>query len=346
MGPGEIVVWGDDTSKQVTSRPPGNDFQKIVPGGATQSLAFRSDGSLTLWGVGDVSLPVLKGNDLPVVDASMGPTHIVIILNKGTITSSGAYPSIVKGGSPVPIPALPAGKGFRAVAVGGGFGVAIDENGKLQTWGSIPAPPQGDFVAVRARNDYAIALDADGRLYGWGGKLFADNTVAAGSKTSRPLSDVYLKDWKRDVNGFLYVTGPFTYMAAGNIQKNATVDIPHVLAIDQNNFVHGWGANNFGECDPPLDVKFRQVAAGHGFSIGLAMDNSLYHWGERFALGTGSDTYVEQKGPGTGNPIFDLHSCPKGRFTSIGAGSHHATAVSSTQWPVQPELDRINSVIR
>jgi alpha-tubulin suppressor-like RCC1 family protein len=314
MASGEIVVWGDNSFKQLTKRPTNTDFVRIVPGGATQSLAIRADDTLMLWGEGEVGLPPLIGvtgaGVWKVTDASMGPTHIVMILQDGTLVPSGAYPPLVKGGIPVPIPTLPGGKGFQKVAVGGAFGVAIDRNGKLQTWGSIPNPPKGDFLAVRARNDYAIGLQKD-RIYGWG-TFFEDPA----------LVNAYLSDWQRDPNGFLYFPGTFSDIAAGVLQKDLPVWTPHVLAVDENNVVHGWGANTFGETIPTPGVKFTKVAAGNGFSVGLATDATLHHWGRSVVF---RDRAFENEVRRPSH--FTLDECPKGRFTSIGAGTHHATAV-------------------
>ncbi len=313
MAAGELAVWGDNSKNQISSRPRLKDFKRIVPGGAAQTLALRDNGSLAIWGDGDVAIPIPIGTAaLKVKDASASVTHIVVILDDEVLFANGTYP--VKTGvtppqSPV-IPQMPSGK-FRSVAVGGSFGVAIGEDYKLQHWGTISPPPGGEFVEVRARNNYAIALSREtGNLYGWGGELFE----------KQALSNFYLLSagWQRDDNNFLYTTGPFTDLAAGIRQEDHVHKVPHILAI-KGGTVHGWGANNFDELTPnPGSPQFKQVAAGNGFSIGLAVDGSLHHWGRRVVFRDRLNASPSH---------FMLDDCPAGRFMSIGAGPHHAAAV-------------------
>jgi len=191
----------------------------------------------------------------------------------------------------------------------------------LHTWGAIPSPPKSSerFIVVRARNDYAIALDAGGRLFGWGGALF-DNPIHVAT---------YLSGWLKNPAGYLYVDGPFTDIAAGSLQKDlgTAFQVPHFLAVDDRGQVHGWGPNRYGENAPSFPGLFTKVAAGYGFSLGIDYGGQLHHWGSHgvpLALGGG---------------VYRVDKCPVGQFTSVSAGSHHATAVrGSAMSPTEREL--------
>ena len=82
----------------------------------------------------------------------------------------------------------------------------------------------------------------------------------------------------------------------------------HILAIDENNYLWGFGHNSFGELGDgdgevgtrPVnvaenemkqltDMQWIDVALGHNFTVGIASDGSLWGWGRPFSgvLGIG-----------------------------------------------------------
>jgi len=147
---GELVVWGDDSAKQISKAPPEDDFAIIAPGGFKQSLALRNNGSLALWGgIGMVPpqmpvqpLPSLTGESF--TDSALGLMHLVAIRADGSIWAWGKF---VTAGSVTPPFAVKA----SAVAAASAHWVAIDAKDQtLIQWpapgpGAI-APPKGKFI--------------------------------------------------------------------------------------------------------------------------------------------------------------------------------------------------------
>jgi alpha-tubulin suppressor-like RCC1 family protein len=311
---GRVVVWGDDSHKQVSEAPKTHDFLEVVPGGSQQSLAIREDRSLELWGgknlpSGNTPVPPLTLPGVRFADAALGLTHMVALREDGVLVPSGQY---FGGGACVP----PVGPRFIAVAAAGGHDVALDEHGKLHVWGVATvvttAPPEGIFMNVRARGDYILALRADGYLFGWGGVF------------NSPLDNQLWDGWYSDGAGHWFHPGPFKNMDAGIVQhdfvpENQTnpIRMPHVLGLYESGAVEGWGANTAGEAEQPSG-KFQAVAAGRAYSLGLDEDGFLRQW-ERMLLPT--TTTVGQKERPARHPM------PKGRFISISAAGDHAVAV-------------------
>jgi alpha-tubulin suppressor-like RCC1 family protein len=250
----KIFVWGDNSAKQIDGAPTGSNFEKIAPGGASQSLAIRNDGSVVLWGGVGVTtptipaLPATLANDR-YVDAYIALKHLVLIKKAGHLVVTWNSPGVP-----------PSGLHARAVAAGAAHGVAIAMNGKLHSWGPGPgaiALPAGKFTKVSARTNYTIALDEDGTLFGWGGGGTGGNIF---------------KGWNiKDLVHFFVKNDPFVAIAAGT---------NHILALRADGTVAGWGDNTSGETVAPPGIHFKQIAAGSGYSIGLDEKGVLHHWGD------------------------------------------------------------------
>ena len=317
--PGQIVVWGNDDHRQISSCPRRGGFKKIAPGGATQGLGLGSDGIPFLWGgYLPPNLPIVPTLELPpgetYVDIALGASFAAGIRasNGGIDTWGGVY---ADGSGKADVPTSFAGIKFIALTVGGGHGVAITEDQQLEQWsaagpGSPPKPQGTKFVEVRARTSYSLARDDQGRLYGWGKDLFAPQTTG-----SSPLNDPL---WQF-TSGYWWHPGPFTAMAAGPKPVGGTS--AHVLALRPNGTVVGWGANVLGERDDaPAGVTFIAIAAGQSFSIGLDSDGRLHHWGNPMQVMAVLNTEGHK-------PVELLGAVPEGRFSAISAGTKHASAL-------------------
>lgn len=338
---GEVVVWGDDTNHQITSRPPGAGFTRVAPGGGAQGLALGPKGKLKVWGgfgLGTPTMPIVPDPlTFPAgetyVDMAIGVSFAAAIrASNHWIDTSGVFAAPLNA-----VPALPAkyaGMRFIAVTVGGSHGLAIvEDEGTLLQWGAgegtEPKPRHGKspkyikFVEVRARNDYSIALDELGDLYGWGGQsLFRPDVISAGP---HPLAGTGWQFVSTDAppakgtvpatlvpNGYWFHKGPFTAIAAGGTPKTTPPSLPHVLALEPNGSVVGWLATSPAVI-APTGIQFSAIAAGQGFSIGLDREGMLHHWGQPGAIAA--------NGKGV------LENVPVGPFVSIGAGTRHASAV-------------------
>ena len=266
----QIVVWGENSKPLMTSAPQGaTGFLEVLPGGATQTIAIRTNHFLELWPTGAIP-PLSYGPSFvfpqPVIGGAIGQTCFVGILPDYSLLAWGAFQS----GNPAnPPTALRA----KSVAVGSNHGCAIDLSGALQAWGDAPItpPPPGKFKMIRARSNYTIGLrENDDRFYGWGGVFQPPAVLWAG--------------WKRDSDGFAYAPGKYYDLAAG---PQATAPQPHILALDAAGAIHGWGQDEFGQATAPGQAsgKFISIGAGLGYSIALDENEQIHHWGKDWGGG-------------------------------------------------------------
>jgi hypothetical protein len=132
---------------------------------AQQFVALRTDGSVwTWWSLGGPPVPV----------AGVPPAHAVS--GHLVLTRTGTVWAWQPGGPPRQVARL---EGIVAVAAGGpGEGLALDEDGRVWTWGGDtgpdPAPIVGlaDIVAIAAGHPFGMALQRDGTVWRWGELTF------------------------------------------------------------------------------------------------------------------------------------------------------------------------------
>lgn len=130
--------------------------------------------------------------------------------------------------------------------------------------------PKGlaDAVAVSAGHTFSVALRANGTVETWGSMI----------------NDVPKPPGLADV----------TQISAG---------YAHVLALRSDGSVAAWGANDYGQCNVPLDLSgVIKIAAGRIFSLAIRGDGSLVAWGDPGIVG----------------------NLPTGTFVEISAGHSHA----------------------
>lgn len=306
----ELRVWGTNSSHQVSGAPDGN-FRFGVSG-ATQIIAFRTDGTPVIWGgVGDpAGLPpasVALENDR-FRDAAMGRSNAILIRRDRTLVAWNPNHILSQN--------VPAGT-FRDVACANVHAVAIDKDtGALHAWGAngiggvdlgLLNTPSGSFTAVAARVLYTVAVRKDGTLMGWGSPPFA--MFASWSQTPEDPLNYYIPDQK------------YTAVAAGNT---------HSLAIRSDGKVEGWGDASGGAIDAPTHVSFNAVAAGVGFSVGLATNGMLWGWGTPgatpFPLPPGSWSFASVGWTRYGDTNW--YFVPDERFRTVAAGAFQIVAVT------------------
>src|SRR5689334_9221829 len=127
-----LMVWGDDTSLQISGAPDGC-FKTVAPGGSINGLALHCDGTPVLWGVGPIGPPAMPEDFAheKFRAAAIGRDDAVMIRTNGTLAAFGRDATL---GS------VPAGQ-YRAVTVASVHAVAIALDGTLTAWGSDSWPP-------------------------------------------------------------------------------------------------------------------------------------------------------------------------------------------------------------
>jgi hypothetical protein len=98
-----------------------------------------------------------------------------------------------------------------------------------------------------------------------------------------------------------------------NVQAGSTLSagIDHVCAIQEDNTLLCWGANDNNQADPPSGT-FSEIEVGLYFGCGLKTDGSLSCWGR--------DTAGET-------------SPPPGKFIHVAVGGNHACALPDNRVP-------------
>ena len=146
---GRMGMGGDQSRDLADARmitmPEGVKFTQVAAGSYAHSMALDRDGRVWTWGSssgGVLGRPISGGS---VNDS-----------NPGLIS-------------------VPEGVKFTQVAAGGGYSMALDQDGKVWIWGinSLFKDKPGTLdlpaaIAISAKMSYGIALAADGTVWTWG----------------------------------------------------------------------------------------------------------------------------------------------------------------------------------
>lgn len=305
---GALWVWGDNYNYQLGDGS-GNQFLnrtrpvrlekdvndtdlppfKAISAGYTHGLALATDNTIWAWG---------KNTDGGVGDGTRVNKIRPVKLSKDVDNQD-----------------LPR---FKAVAAGGGFSFALDEDGGLWTWGDNYEGTLGvgsydddlvrtrpgrveknfsnqllrPFKAVAAGTYHGLALDVDGKLWGWGSS-FAGQTGVGGEGADVSYPGLMHADTDRYNNPL----PPFSDIAA-NAQRSVAIDNDgKIWAWGQYPDVgfesiaqYPWRVVEDDSYDHPLPLRFTAVAAGFGHTLALAEDGTVWAWGSNTygARGTGT----------------------------------------------------------
>ncbi|WP_434383315.1 RCC1 domain-containing protein [Melittangium boletus] len=207
---GQLYTWGDNGVGQLGRRTdtgpvrpasvPGLDRVSTVVTGASGTLVLQEDGSAWAWGSLPPGLvppreaahvPTRIPTPAPVVGASLGGAHALLLLADGTVLAAGANAAGQLGlGStatvdgPTRVPGL---ERIVRVAAGSAHSVALRADGAVFVWGSNgdgqlgngevdDAPHPEPFqvthlervVDVAAGRAHVLALGEEGRVRAWG----------------------------------------------------------------------------------------------------------------------------------------------------------------------------------
>jgi len=252
--------------------------------------------------------------------------------------------------------------GYQQVSAGGYHTCALRPDGTAVCWGDnsygqAPATRAGPFTQVSAGGYHTCGLKNTGVVECWGRNTISVNTgetsyeeVYVGQADPPPgilftqvsTGDYHTCGLKPDGSVECWGraddrTGPFTQVSAGN---------DHNCAIRKSDgTVACWGANGYGQANPPAGVVFTQVSAGENHTCALDLDGNVVCWGGN----TWGQAPATRTGPYTQIAAGDLFTCglktdgaldcwgynfygqrnpPAGVFTAFELGGAHGCAIS------------------
>ena len=241
----------------------------------------------------------------------------------------------------VTAPVAPGETSFESIASGYSFAVAVDQDGRVWTWGwnskgqlgvgtteyhrtpvRVTFPEAVRIEQVAAGHSHVIALDERGRAWAWGDN--ARGAVGDGTKVTRyePVA----------VNMPMGVH--FTSVAAPS-----TNNVGRSFALDATGQAWAWGYNGSGmlgdgtTTDRTVPVKvaqaegvaFKQLAPAYSHTQALDMEGNVWGWGYNGSSAThsmiGDGTSTRHHTPVQTRMPSDV------RVESLSAGRYHMLAI-------------------
>ncbi len=221
----------------------------------------------------------------------------------------GSIVQFSRGGTSLPPPPVAApGTWFTKVTAGQAFGIALRNDGAVQTWGTVQPPPAGLYRQVAAEGVWAAALTTDGRIVSLGGPTvtydgsFYTEVDAGGNLIGAVRS-----------TGQLRFFGPQAAQYTARIPDagpwiRVTVGIGNTIVggIRADGSAATWNANG------PIAVpngRYKLVAANYTTVIGLRTDGTIAAWGQN---------------------IDGLFAVPSGAFIHVDVGDRYALGVRAS----------------
>ncbi len=227
-----------------------------------------------------------------------------------------------------------AGKKIVAIAAGTNYGVAVDSQGMVYTWGEndkgqlginstkhseVPVPIYisraiwgKTIVAVAAGIDHTLALSSDGKVYAWG-----DNSYGQLGNHSFDNSTVPVVV---DTTGVLAGKKVIAIAAGAN----------YSMALTSDGKIYAWGSNNSGQLgvlgltrsNVPVAVNLTgsiagkiitAIAAGIDHSLALTCDGKVYAWGNNSYGQLGNHSFTGSTSPveviwQMATPVEEIHA--------------------------------------
>lgn len=312
----------------------GSSTGIVTTGGAAYTWGADESGQLHDGDTDDEYYPVKIANG--AVSVALGEHHSLMLKDNGNVTAAGT----------------------------GSYGELFTTQSSFVT---KPAYTAKDIAVYSAGKDHSAAIDNSGRLYTWGnndkGQLGLGDYNSRSTPTKVRLDDEAVNVWCGNKVTIVQVKGGNVYVFGDNsgyllgMKTNSTVINKPTLndylsgGIDQLEFgsgyalaimggnVYGWGSNTsnrLGECEKT--VKYPQViddglkgatdiAAGDSHAMAL-VGGTLYGWGSNSSKQLGVDTDSRIVSSPELISIKDRKDNDIG-FTDIAAAGSHTIAVSS-----------------
>jgi alpha-tubulin suppressor-like RCC1 family protein len=271
---------------------------------------------------------------------AVGDSHTVVLKQDGTVWTMGdnSYGQLgngEKGGHSAEPARVESLKGVVAIAAGGAYSVALQQDGTVWAWGyngsgqlgndstgqsSIPLRVKGlsNITAIAAGSSHMLALKKDGTVWAWGNNRLGQLGSDSRSLVLTPVRVSALQD--------------VAAIAAGGY---------HSVALKGDGTVWTFGYNGYGQLGNgvsspksslfPLQVSglsnIRSVAAGINHTVALGQDHTVWAWG---------NNDVSQLGNGAISSVATVPTRVNGlsNVTDITAKADHTLALmqDGTVW--------------
>jgi alpha-tubulin suppressor-like RCC1 family protein len=316
---GTLWAWGNDATGNLgVGRQATAFMQSVSPGAAwleasagyNQSIGVRADGSIWSWGynphgeVGTTALTLFKvtqplqiGATTSWTKMAAGYRHTAAIRADSTLWLWGANDN---------------GQLGEPLTVANHFRAAPAPLARGQKW-----------LQVASGRDCTMAIRADGTLWAWG----ANSRSQLGLGVPAASTSAF-----------------FTPQQVGTATNWARIELGdmHTLALRADGTLWAWGSNYYGQVGNgssgsstyddvkvPLPIApgntWQEIGAGHGSSMALRADGSIWAWGENG---------VGQLGDGTTSQKNSPVRIGTALWTSLAVGTGHTLAVqrNGTLW--------------
>ena len=245
------------------------------------------------------------------------------------------------------------GKKIISISAGGGHTVALDEEGKVYTWGFNYYGQLGDgttnrsevpicipicisdkenelkgkkIISISAGGYHTVALDEEGKVYTWGDNYYGQ---LGDEMTYRSKVPICISNKENELKGKKIIS-----ISAGGY---------HTVAIDEEGKVYTWGNNEVGQLgdgtttnsvlpicisDKENELKGKKIisiSAGGGHTVAIDEEGKVYTWGFNYYGQLGDGTTTNSVLPIC---ISNKENELKGKkIISISAGGGHTVAI-------------------
>lgn len=270
---GTVKAWGANDTLQIFPLPAGLTNVIGVAGGASHSLALKSDGTVVAWGFGLSGQTNVPPGLNGVSAIAAGDTFSMALRTNGNV--------VVWGGLAQPPPSA---TNITAIAAGSSYAMALRSDRTIVAWGNAPAIPAGldSVLAIAAGNNFSMALKADGSVAVWG-------DTANGKTNVPPTALTNVISIAAGGGHCLALQRNGTVIAWGNNQyQQATVPsglravavsagAQHSVALRTDGSLAAWGDNQLQQTTVnPAETGYIAISAGGYHSLAIMGDGNPF----------------------------------------------------------------------
>lgn len=286
-------------------------------------------------------------NNANVIDA--GRDHFIVLKEDGSLWGWGGQDygqlgtqSVIGSASPVldPMPIQKADGNrllnIKAIAAGSQHTVALDDRGRVWTWGRNNSGQLGDvartsidknpqyvelpkkIIAIAAGDQHTLAVDIEGNVWAWGRNVYGQ--LGRNSTDSDNAVPKLVQASAENNSSFTEIVA-----VAGGLE--------HSVALKSDGTVFSWGRNTYGQLgngetlsinEKALEVPgishITEIAAGDNHTVALKQDQTtVWAWGTN-RLGQLGDGGREEK-------LTPVQVQGMNEVTKIATGDNHTIAV-------------------